>query len=375
MHSHSRRGSPAVLPLLRLIFFAAAALGVGGDANPPPSKRRPVVYRLLNQGNCTASARGGGVIFGAQPPLRSRPDLPLHVIQCGDHAPAVGFAAGSGPPWASASYSDRTALANYLYAQQHGYRYTYFVVNDTQRASSWCRVNAMRETLSLIPTPHAVFYLDMDAYFVTDAPLSTHWIHSRKYRRALALDEGDELWPGVYPRLKTVPPGNMSHDTPMPVLQALFETNGAFEKVLATGRDVLNSGGGWLELGGTGVRRSLDFLERWFAASDTYEKGKYKWCFPYEQRVLQRVLAASPADRMQTGLLEDIVFQTHRSPCIAHLYSNKKRNGDNLKALDAVLHGRLMAQAGGGAGSVAFSEDNVRYTDHWWAPGGLGTLR
>jgi hypothetical protein len=186
----------------------------------------------------------------------------------------------------------------------------------------------------------------MDTYVRTEQFVTLKTLRERGFHRAVGLDEGNEDWPGIYPRLRAFSvPGNVSRATPMPQLQALFESSENFTRAMWR-RDVLNTGGGWLELG---LREStLSFLDRFFAYGDAYQRGKdgrgkYLRCFPYEQRVLNALMSLpeSAADRRQTALLEEAVYNSPRSPCIVHLYSNNKRNGAYRRTLEEVLQRRL----------------------------------
>jgi hypothetical protein len=293
---------------------------------------------FLHPDNCTASPtqRGGFSIFADKPPLS--PER-LTLVQCGDKVPDLSFASPSAS-WENATYADLAALANLLFARARGYSYVFFE-ERSPRPSAYCRISAMLRVLSTVPAPAAALYLDSDAYVRTEQFLTASGLETRGWRRALALDEGDEAKPGVYHRLRGVP-GLLSRATPMPVIQAAFERAPEFAAAMAAGRDVLNSGV-WLERGGgAGAQQTLAFLHSWLNTSDS-PAGR-RW--PFEQRTLQVLLADLPAARAQTGILEDVIYNTHASPCVPHLYAGKKRVQENLDVLASVVRARLAAAGG-----------------------------
>ncbi|MEW5314432.1 MAG: hypothetical protein WDW38_005933 [Sanguina aurantia] len=106
--------------------------------------------------------------------------------------------------------------------------------------------------------PAAVLYLDQDVYIKTDLPLSLKDLRDSNKSRCICMNEYhphpyDETNGGfsVYSRLSEEmggAPTTVSRDMPMPELQRMFESHPAFTQKMYK-NDMLNTGGGWLELG------------------------------------------------------------------------------------------------------------------------------
>jgi hypothetical protein len=289
--------------------------------------------QVLGDANCSASTRGGIALFTPHRPDRSQM---IRLLQCGDSLPDISALARG--ELSAASYAAKTALANLLWALERGHAYAFYLQTpDTGRNPSWCRVRAMRHALTESPLPIAALYMDTDAYILTEQHLTLDHLHAGRFHRAIPLDEGDEEWPGIYVRGV---PANLSHDTPMPLIKRAFDEDGEF--LHAMGRqDMLNTGGGWLELGHR--PSTISFLDRFYAAGETHEGGRFKHAFSHEQRVLSTILSQPDADRdrRETALLEDAVYNSPRSPCIVHLYGGAKNKPACTETLDATLLRRL----------------------------------
>ena len=99
----------------------------------------------------------------------------------------------------------------------------------------------------------------------------------------------------------------------MPALQTGFEAGGPWADALKE-KDILNTGGGWLQ-----KNTHSAFLENWWNSG-----GEYMRTWTFEQRILSSLLAVDDEERRSTLMLEDAVYNSPRSPCIVHLYAEKK---------------------------------------------------
>ena len=126
----------------------------------------------------------------------------------------------------------------------------------------------------------------------------------------------------------------------MPQLQASFERDPAWEEPMLEETDMVNMGGGWLELNKGEI--TLEFLDAWWDLGESYKGGSYlRKRLYHDQRVLNALLAARPGLRAQTALLEDTVFNSPTSACVPHLYYNLKSMGDVRRAMATDLLERL----------------------------------
>lgn len=224
-------------------------------------------------------------------------------------------------------------------AARHGYRFEFHLFPTHEHiAPAWCRMIAMERILSTGPA--AVLYLDQDVYIKTDLPLSLKDLRDSNKSRCICMNEYhphpyDETNGGfsVYSRLSEEmggAPTAVSRDMPMPELQRMFESHPAFTQKMYK-NDMLNTGGGWLELGHArgshGAALSRSFLHQWWGEGKVLDGGKWLLQFTWEQRVLSVTMAKRQSLRMQTLLLPDKLYNSPVSLCMPHMYGEYKRVG------------------------------------------------
>lgn len=285
---------------------------------------------LAHVSTCSHSTRNGPSIFEPHAsglvPLRR-----VEIVQCNT--------AALREPSNAQAVSDLSAYVNAGYAQLHGYQYTYMQVPPSFQQSAhtpWCRVAAVRQAASRTPPPEAVLYLDGDAFMLTDLPLTAAHLAGRS--RAIGIDAGDIDIPdkdAMYQRWPNTTEAPLHKFMDMRVVQSLFEgESSGWAERMTEGADVVNTGGGWLELVDS---ETLAFLDALWAFGDTWKGGAYKhtsWAF--EQSALNALLGTDARARSRTALLEDGLWNCPTSPCVAHLYGGSKTNETLLKpALDA----------------------------------------
>ena len=111
------------------------------------------------------------------------------------------------------------------------------------------------------------------------------------------MDEGYELYQGIYWRVKSDPPLNRSMT--MPQLQEGFETDPAWVDALQE-IDMLNTGGGWLEI--NKGEDTMAFLDAWWDLGSTFKGGQYMNGQYFDQRILSVLMAEQPELRVRPAL-------------------------------------------------------------------------
>lgn len=219
----------------------------------------------------------------------------------------------------------------------HGYSFQFHLYTNTKAQSiAWCRVHAVSRALQSNPT--AVLFLDQDTYIRTSLPLTIHHLTRLGRDRLIALDEGDNEWPGIYPRVALPINRGMS----IPELQAGFDTHPAWADALFSG-DILNSGGGWLELGHPSSKHTTQsFLGNWWSLGQRWDGGKFlSSSFSFEQRILSVLMGLRQDIRNSTAILEDTTYNSPRSACVRHLYAGNKQNIKYVNALAETMRHRV----------------------------------
>jgi len=219
----------------------------------------------------------------------------------------------------------QSAYLNAAYAALHGYAYRYHFDNQCGggRHKTWCKLQALHAVMTSgsSPLPDAVLFLDSDAYIRTDYPLALDGLLDAGFHRALALDEGDETWPGIYNRIPTEDPP-ISRHTHLTDLQTRFENETYGWAAVMEHKDLLNTGL-WLEMPGA-VGWNLTFIETIWQMGASVEGGRYRVDPYHEQRIMNLLFIKSSYYRSKVSLLEDILYNSPRSPCVVHLYAEKK---------------------------------------------------
>lgn len=157
--------------------------------------------------------------------------------------------------------------------------------------------------------------------------------------RLISLDEGDEFWPGIYIRVDQP----INRATPIPAMQAGFDHHFTWTDALFKS-DILNTGGGWMELGYPSFppaagQHTRAFLWDWWALGQKWRSGKYmKDTFSFEQRILSVLMGLHREIRRRTAILEDQTYNSPRSSCIRHLYAvPNKQNPEYLYQMAQTL--------------------------------------
>lgn len=201
---------------------------------------------------------------------------------------------------------------------------------------------------ALQSSPTAVLFLDQDAYIYTDLPLTISHLVRLGRDRLITPNEGDESWPGIYGMIDEP----ITRETSIPDLQTGFDTHPAWITTLFR-EDILNTGGGWMELGHpnfgpksshVAAQRTQSFFREWWALGQRWEGGIYlKKKFPFEQRMLSILFGLRQDIRLRTAMVEDMHYNSPRGQCMAHLYGRpNKINTTVLRDMASLMRKRVL---------------------------------